>query len=179
VLAGRRSAADGELVVDSLLLPEQREAVLRRTALLELEGAEHTEGSLEERVHDRVRLLTLSRRKRGELGASALALVDQLVAATAPQGARGALASAIVDAALGLCHDVDLFVLSGLESQDEPDRGSAERLAGELATRGATVLVVAAGSGPLVTAAVTAANGVPDPDPPVPDVEGSVRTHHE
>jgi RND superfamily putative drug exporter len=179
VLAGRRAAHGGELVVDGLLLPEQREAVLRRTALLELEGAEHTEGSLEDRVHDRVRLLTLSRRKRDELGASALALVDQLVAATAPQGARGALASAIVDAALGLCHDVDLFVLTGVESQDEPDRDSAERLAGELGTRGATVVVVAAGAGSLVSAAVTATNGVPDLDPPVPDVDGSVRTHHE
>ncbi|HCB07116.1 MAG TPA: hypothetical protein DEQ43_23185, partial [Nocardioides bacterium] len=124
VLGGRRRAESGELVVDGLLLPEQREAVLRRTALLELEGAEHTEGSLEERVHDRVRLLTLSGRKRDELGASALAQVDQLVAAVAPQGARGALASAIVDAALGLCHDVDLFVLTGLEAQSAPDRGS-------------------------------------------------------
>mgnify|MGYP002378882009 FL=1 len=120
VLGGRRRAESGELVVDGLLLPEQREAVLRRTALLELEGAEHTEGSLEERVHDRVRLLTLSGRKRDELGASALAQVDQLVAAVAPQGARGALASAIVDAALGLCHDVDLFVLTGLEAQSAP-----------------------------------------------------------
>ena len=167
VLAGRRSPEAGELVVDGLLLPEQREAVLRRTALLELEGAEHTEGSLEERVHDRVRLLTLSGRRRDELGASALAQVDQLVAATAPQGARGALASAIVDAALGLCHDVDLFVLTGLESQDEPDRGSAEALAGELATRGATVLVVARAPGSVATPARTATKGVSaDLDPP-------------
>jgi len=189
VLGGRRRAESGELVVDGLLLPEQREAVLRRTALLELEGAEHTEGSLEERVHDRVRLLTLSGRKRDELGASALAQVDQLVAAVAPQGARGALASAIVDAALGLCHDVDLFVLTGLEAQSAPDRGSMERLAEELTTRGATVVIVAEPARPVGTPAHAAAHTSttsvpPDPDPPpartpVPDVDGSVRTDHE
>jgi hypothetical protein len=72
-----------------------------------------------------------------------------------------------VDAALGLCHDVDLFVLTGLESQDEPDRGSAEALAGELATRGATVLVVARAPGSVATPARTATKGVSaDLDPP-------------
>ena len=48
----------------------------------------------------------------------------------------------MVEAALGLGNGADVFVLSGLEDQPEADRRAAERLAEELARRGATVLVV-------------------------------------
>ena len=61
----------------------------------------------------------------------------------------------MVEAALGLGNGADVFVLSGLEDQPEPDRRAAERLAEELARRGATVLVVA--SPPLTPATVSAA----------------------
>jgi hypothetical protein len=93
----------------------------------------------------------------------------------APRGADGVIASAVVEAALGLSHEVDVFVLCGLEGLPHEDRESAELLAGALADRGATVLVVSDGSAPVL---------VPTPAPPraeapVPDVDGSVRTHHE
>ena len=49
-------AVQRRAVVDGLLVPEQREAVVRRTALLELDFPRPLEGSVEDRVHDRVRL---------------------------------------------------------------------------------------------------------------------------
>ncbi len=175
VLAGRRPAARGELVVDGLLLPEQREAVFQRTALLELSALDRSEGSVEDRVRDRVRMLSLSRRRRAELDARARQLVGELAAVVTPRGADGAIASAVVEAALCLTDDVDVFVLSGLEGLLDADRESAELLAGTLADRGATVLVVSEGSAPVLVPAA----GSPPAEPPVPDVEGSVRTHHE
>ena len=133
------AAASGELVVDGLLLPEQREPVLRRTALLELRP-----GSLGGLAHGAGARpgppAALSGRRR-EAERQALGLVDQLPAWRLRRAQR-ALAAAIVDAALGLSNDVDLFVFSGLDAH-EADRRSAELLAEELATRGATVVVVA------------------------------------
>jgi hypothetical protein len=145
------------VVVDGLLLPEQREAVIRRAALLELVTPDRSEGSVTDRVRDRARLESLSARRRDELTERALRLVDELAAAAAPDGADGAVAAAVVDAALGLTSGVDVFVFSGLDGQTEPDRRSAGLLAEELARRGATVVVVAA----------------------VPDVDSSVRTNDE
>jgi putative drug exporter of the RND superfamily len=174
VLAGRRPAAGGELVVDGLLLPEQREAVIQRTALLELSALDRSEGSVEDRVRDRVRMLSLSRRRREELGARAQQLVRELAAVVTPRGADGAIASAVVEAALGLTDEVDVFVLSGLEGLLHADRESAELLAGTLADRGATVLVVSEAAPAPVPAAAP-----PAVDAPVPDVDGSVRSHHE
>ncbi len=146
VLSARRTPSSGELVVDGLLVPEQREAVVRRTALLELTSPDRSEGSVEDRVHDRVRLEAMSGRKRRALTEQALGLVQELAAVATPQGAEGSVASAVVEAALGLGNGADVFVLSGLEDQPEADRRAAERLAEELARRGATVLVVASPS---------------------------------
>ncbi len=143
VLAGRRTPSGGELVVDGLLVPEQREAVVRRTALLELTSPDRSEGSVSDRVQDRVRLEAMSRRRRRQLTAQALGLVQELASVATPQGADGSVASAVVEAALGLGNGADVFVLSGLEGQPGPDRRSAELLAEELARRGATVVVVA------------------------------------
>ena len=142
VLSARRTPSSGELVVDGLLVPEQREAVVRRTALLELTSPDRSEGSVEDRVHDRVRLEAISGRRRRALTEQALGLVQELAAVATPQGAEGSVASAVVEAALGLGNGADVFVLSGLEDQPEADRRAAERLAEELARRGATVLVV-------------------------------------
>jgi RND superfamily putative drug exporter len=186
VLAGRRPAAAGEVVVDGLLLPEQRESVIRRTALLELVTPDRSEGSVTDRVRDRARLESLSGRRRDELTERALRLVDELAAAAAPRGADGAVAAAVVDAALGLSSGVDVFVFSGLDRQTEPDRRSAGLLAEELARRGATVVVVAHGTAPARPPVPLATNGnPPDPAPPpvragapVPD-DTSVRTNDE
>jgi RND superfamily putative drug exporter len=187
VLAGRRPAAAGEVVVDGLLLPQQREAVIRRTALLELVSPDRSEGSVTDRVRDRVRLQTLSGRRRTELTERALLLVDELAAAAAPRGADGTVAAAVVDAALGLSSGVDVFVFSGLDGQTDPDRRSAELLGEELARRGATVVVVAHGTAPAPPSVPLATIGSP-PDQvplpgraeaPVPDVDSSVRTNDE
>jgi hypothetical protein len=143
-------------------MPEQREMVVRRTALLELAGHDRAEGTLTERVRERVRLHALTRGRRDELSARALQTVDELVAAVAPQGAEGAVASAVVDAALGLAHVVDLFVLTGLEEQTDADRRSAGLLADELAGRGATVLVVGPGAAAPPTSTDATTNGTPN-----------------
>jgi len=131
--------------------------------LLELAGPDRGEGSLSERVRDRVKLHSLVGRKREELATQALAPVDQLAAAVAPQGAEGTLAAAVVDAALALSHGVDVFVLTGHEELGEEDRRSAELLAEELAARETTVIVVGRGSPVPASAAVS--NGVPEPAP--------------
>ena len=88
VLAGRRPAARGELVIDGLLLPEQREAVFQRTALLELSALDRSEGSVEDRVRDRVRMLSLSRRRRAELDARARQLGGRAGGGGDPAGRR-------------------------------------------------------------------------------------------
>ncbi|HEX5088473.1 MAG TPA: MMPL family transporter [Nocardioides sp.] len=173
VLAGRRPAAGGELVVDGLLLPEQREAVIQRTALLDLAALDRSEGSVEDRVRDRVRMLSLSRRRRDELAARAQQQVRELASVVTPRGAGGAIASAVVEAGLGLTQEVDVFVLSGLEGLPDVDRGSAELLARTLADRGATVLVVSGSTEPML---VPASHRSTADQAPVPDVDGSVRT---
>ena len=129
VLSARRTPSSGELVVDGLLVPEQREAVVRRTALLELTSPDRSEGSVEDRVHDRVRLEAMSGRRRRALTEQALGLVQELAAVATPQGAEGSVASAVVEAALGLGNGADVFVLSGLEDQPEA-RSSGRRAAG-------------------------------------------------
>ena len=63
-----------------------------------------------------------------------------------PRGADGAIASAVVEAALCLTDDVDVFVLSGLEGLLDADRESAELLAGTLADRGGHRPAVSEGS---------------------------------
>jgi RND superfamily putative drug exporter len=175
VLSARRTPSSGELVVDGLLVPEQREAVVRRTALLELTSPDRSEGSVEDRVHDRVRLEAISGRRRRALTEQALGLVHELAAVSTPDGAEGSVASAVVEAALGLGNGADVFVLSGLEDQPEAERRSVERLAGELARRGATVLVVAhPSSAPpeqLVTSGATADH--------TPQPLSTARTPHE
>ena len=129
VLSARRTPSSGELVVDGLLVPEQREAVVRRTALLELTSPDRSEGSVEDRVHDRVRLEAISGRRRRALTEQALGLVKELAAVATPQGAEGSVASAVVEAALGLGNGADVFVLSGLEDQSEAG-SSGRRTAG-------------------------------------------------
>jgi len=181
VLAVRRPAAAGELAVDGLLVPEQRELVVRRTMLLELAGPDRGEGSLGDRVRDRVRLHSLVGRGREELATRALATVDQLAAAVAPHGAEGTLAAAVVDAALSLAHGVDVFVLTGHEGLDDEDRRSADLLADELAARGTTVIVVERDA--LAPATAPTTNGVPETAAPpqhldvLPGTDPQRRTH--
>jgi hypothetical protein len=108
-----------------------------------------------------------------ELAARAQQLVGELAAVVTPRGAAGAIASAVVEAGLGLTQEVDVFVLSGLEGLPDADRESAELLAGTLADRGATVLVVSGGTEPVL---VPASPRPTADQAPVPDVDGSVRT---
>ena len=87
--SARRTPSSGELVVDGLLVPEQREAVVRRTALLELTSPDRSEGSVEDRVHDRVRLEAISGRRRRALTEQALGLVQRARRGRHPAGRRG------------------------------------------------------------------------------------------
>ena len=77
----------------------------------------------------------------------------------------------MVEAALGLGNGADVFVLSGLEDQPEADRRAAERLAEELARRGATVLVVSSPSPPGASPAA--------PRVQTPATVSAARTPHE
>ena len=166
-------AAAGEVVVDGLLLPEQREAVIRRTALLELDTPDRSEGSVTDRVRDRARLEACPAAD-GRADRAGAAAGRRARGSATPHGADGAVAAAVVDAALGLSSGVDVFVLSGLDGQTEPDRRSAGLLAEELARRGATVVVVAHGTAPARPPVPLATNGNPPDRPrpcgrPVPD----------
>ena len=146
VLAGRVSAHSGEVVVDGLLLPEQRELVIRRTAWLEFEAFEAAPVSPERRLRERARLTRLSAPQRRAFTATAAELITDLQARVCTDDAR--LATAVVDAAMALAAGSDVFVLSGLEHLPDDARLEVETLAVELAERGETVAVVLPGPTP-------------------------------
>ncbi len=178
VLAGRRPAVAGELVVGGLLLPEQREAVNRAATLLELARRRASPGGLGRRI----------RCATGH-GLASLSRPPATTSSTEPAPARWSTSSRqrqlrtarmapslqrSCDAALGLRSGVDVFVFSGLDAQTEPDRRSAGLLAEELARRGATVVVVAHGTAPARPPVPLATNGNP-PDPAPPPVRAGAR----
>ena len=79
VLAGRRRAFSGELVVGGHLVPEQREAVNREATYIDLaHGAAAAPGAVEEQVRARARLASFSRRQRRAFEARATGLVEDL-----------------------------------------------------------------------------------------------------
>jgi RND superfamily putative drug exporter len=141
VLAGRRRAYDGEVVVDGLLLPEQGELVLRRTALLEVDPFETAPVPAESRFRERARLRSLSRSQRRAFTEAAASFVDELGRIVDPDETR--LAALVVETAMALAAEADLFVLSGLEHLPDARRSQGQALADELTRRGRTVIVVA------------------------------------
>jgi hypothetical protein len=93
---------------------------------------------MEDRIDDRVRLLAVSPRGRAALTGRTLDLVSQLADAVDSAGIEPAL----VEAAMALAAGAEVFVLSGGEALPSDTQGAVEALTGELADRGATVVVV-------------------------------------
>jgi hypothetical protein len=137
VLAGRGGGYHGEVVVDGLLLPEQRELVVRRTALLELDPFESAPVSAEHRLRERARLLG---RRRRPFADTVAGLVDELQ--TAVDTSDNRIAAVVLDAAMALAGGSDVFVLAGLEDLPEGPRAQGEALADQLARRDRTVILV-------------------------------------
>jgi hypothetical protein len=151
VLTGHQRAHAGELVVDGLLLPEQREIVGERACLIEVDHLDHGQT----RIADRAALVSMSRRHRRAFVGRTDDLLAELAAAVgasrqAVDGrTRGGAPTAVAtEMALALASGADVFVLSGLESLDHEGRGATERLADELASRGLTVVMLAEGAAP-------------------------------
>jgi RND superfamily putative drug exporter len=156
VLAGRRRAFTGEVVVDGLLLPEQREMVVRRTALLELDHVDAVRVPTEDRIRARARLMSLSLPHRHAFADAVSKVLTELAAVVATDDPR--VEAAVVDAAMALVAGVDVYVLSGLEHLPAGPRLESEALATDLAGRGHTVIVV---EPPTARPALNDADGVP------------------
>ena len=138
VLAGRRQPFDGEVVVDGLLLPEQREQVARRTALLEIGPFETAPVSPRGLFRDRARLTSVERfATQGVRRHRARRCSTTWVAA-----ADARVEAVAVDASMALAGGADVYVMSGLDHLLDGPRRDAEALAAELADRGQTVIVV-------------------------------------
>ena len=147
-LAGRHRPEAGDLVVDGLLLPEERELVARRTAVLELDEPGPRGRSAESRLLERARLHSLSASHRKAFVAAASTVLEELraaVGAPAPTHRRDGsspLEEPLVDAAMALAIGADVFVLCGAEHLTDPARHQAQSLATELARRGRTIVLV-------------------------------------
>ncbi|MGH3457032.1 MMPL family transporter [Aeromicrobium sp.] len=141
VLAGRGRARAGELVVDGLLLPEQREIVFRRTALLEIEPFETSPVSTGSLFHERARLMSVSGSQRRRFADAASRQFAELEAMIGTQDAR--VDAILVETAMALAGGADVYVLTGLEHLSDGPRLECEALANHLADQGQTVIVVA------------------------------------
>jgi RND superfamily putative drug exporter len=132
VLTGHQRAVAGELVVDGLLLPEQREVVGERACLVVL-GADPAPGN--DPVADRAALVP--RRHRHEFVRRTHELLDELGTGSDGPG----LHRAVVELALALASGADLVVLAGVD-RAPPEQARVEELATELGRRGLTVVAL-------------------------------------
>ncbi len=130
VLTGHQRAVAGELVVDGLLLPEQREVVGERAGLVVV-GVDPAPGT--DPVADRAALVP--RRHRQAFLRRTHDLLDELEAASDGPG----LQRAVVETALALASGADLMVLACVDLAP-PDRARLGELAAELGRRGLTVI---------------------------------------
>ena len=144
VLAGRGRAERGELVVDELLLPEQREMVVRRSVLLEVVPFDTGPVASAATLRERARLVSLSRSQRRAFTGAATALFEELDPPDIPDDGDARVANLLLETAMGLAGGGDVFVHSGLEHLSDVSRQRALALADELADRGRTVIVVLA-----------------------------------
>jgi RND superfamily putative drug exporter len=132
VLTGHQRAFAGELVVDGLLLPEQRELVGERAALVVVDPAA---GGSPDLVADRAALVP--RRHRPEFVRRTHELVDELSAGSDSPGVQ----RAVVEVALALASGADLVVLAG-DDLAAPEQARLEELASELGRNGLTVVAI-------------------------------------
>ncbi|HET7304157.1 MAG TPA: MMPL family transporter [Segeticoccus sp.] len=168
VLAGRGRACTGEVVVNGLLLPEQREVVVTRAALLEIEPFETAAGSPVSRLRERARLVSSSPSQRRAFMHTASRLAGELTTLVDTRDSR--VAAAVMETAMALSCGASVFVLTGLEHLAGDARLGCELLAQQLAHRGETVIVVV-GDG--VPQALTRAVGAPRV------LDASTRSSHE
>ena len=144
VLSGRERPLSGQLVVDGLLLPEQREAVNRAATLIDVAGPE-LDGEFSDVVRARARLVSFSARQRRAYAEHAEDLVAQLGADLGPDsdaGPTAAVQAAVVQASLALASDAQVAVLVGLDDLPPSQRARVEALSDELAERGVAVLLL-------------------------------------
>ena len=142
VLSGRGRAHSGQVVVDGLLLPEQREAVNRAATTVDLRGPGLTD-TVADTIRDRARLLSFSRHERRAYAARAGDLLAELSVAVGPSS--GALEAALVECALAMASHAEVLVLVGHEVLVEPDQARVGVLAAEIARHGRAVVLVGGG----------------------------------
>ncbi|MET0998403.1 MAG: MMPL family transporter, partial [Marmoricola sp.] len=162
VLSGRERPASGQLVVDGLLLPEQREAVNRAATLIDVAGPGLT-GEVGDVVRERARLTSFWMRQRRDFAAHASDLVEQLGAAIGSGTAAApssSLEAAVVEASLALAGDAQVAVLVGLDALPPAERPRAEVLANELADHGVAVLLLTREADPRPTGQLLVGSGI-------------------
>jgi RND superfamily putative drug exporter len=132
VLTGHQRAFAGELVVDGLLLPEQREVVGERAGLVVVDPAGDDAADL---VADRAALVP--RRRRQHFVRRTHELVDEL-----GLGSDGpAFRRAVVEVALAVASGADVVVLAGADLA-RPEQARLEQLAAALGRNGLTVVAL-------------------------------------
>ncbi|WP_370617660.1 MMPL family transporter [Mumia sp. Pv 4-285] len=137
VLTGRSVAHSGTLVVDGLLLPEQREAVNQCSTGVRV-GPGRGDFEVDKLLRTRSRVAAASRRGRRDFVERATAAVGTLGGATA----RGASTGAVADAASAVAAGVRLVVLHGRNGDSGVGaHQDVDALAAALAEQGATVIV--------------------------------------
>jgi hypothetical protein len=132
VLTGHQTAHAGELVVDGLLLPEQRGLVGERACLVRVPSYDGPD-----LLEDRAALVPA--RHRQEFVRRTQELVDELAQGLDSETDSPVLHRAVVELALGLAAGADLAVLADTDLAPE-DRARLEMVAAGLARRGLTVV---------------------------------------
>ena len=132
VLTGHQKATAGELVVDGLLLPEQREEVGERACLVVLDPAA---GGADDLVEDRAALVP--GRHRRQFVRRTHELVAELGTGTDGPGVH----RAVLEVALALASGADVVVLVGADLAPA-EQARLDELATGLGQRGVTVVAI-------------------------------------
>ena len=141
-LVGRGSTSGGQLVVGGLLLPEQRQEVLRAAAFIDLGLPPVLREDVRRLVEERARVSSYSRRRRREFVEETLDLVGRLAEVIDGGDADGAtlVPAAAVEAALAMRGGARVLVLGAPE--DPSGRAAMSALVDELAGYGLSVVVL-------------------------------------
>jgi RND superfamily putative drug exporter len=140
VLTGHARAYGGELVVDGLLLPEQRGVVGTRSCLVRV--GDDAPAARADAVEERAAVVALSPRERHRFVRRAGEAHEELAAVVGAQGGAHADRVPLVEVALALAAGADVFVLVGVDRLGQPERIRVDALAAELARRDLTVVAI-------------------------------------
>lgn len=142
-LVGRGPAVGGQVVVNGLLLREQRQAVQRAATVVEVDGTAAPPGDLRSHVTARARVTSFSPRRRRAFVRDSLELIDALRHAANGHDGAEAVSAAVVESALAVEGGAEVVVLSGCDRLRDPlERLRVGALARELAKRKVTVVVL-------------------------------------